>query len=403
MNVFEKGCLGNLEIKNRIIRSATYEGMCSEEGTLEKSYLDLYKDLSMNNIGAIITGFTAVSKEGRALQPRQAILDNKHKIEYYKEMIDCARKNNTKIFIQLVHTGRQTISSITENAVVGVSRKKSLYFCERPRPLFTKEIYMIIEDFVKSALYAKEAGFDGVQLHCAHGYLIHQFIIKSINDRIDEFGIDCKSGIGTRFLDLIIDYIRKECGRDFVILVKISGSDDYLNKFSREEFKNLIKFLDKKNIGGIEISYGTMDYPLNIFRGNINLKVILKYNYILKKRDIISSINSLYKDIPRYVLIYLKTKKFTMLYNIDFAKIAKSITDIPIISVGGFRRGEDILNAVENNWCDFVSLSRPLICESDFVNKLKENKKYKSKCINCNMCVYMCETNNKLRCYRKII
>jgi 2,4-dienoyl-CoA reductase-like NADH-dependent reductase (Old Yellow Enzyme family) len=398
MTIFEKCKLGNIEIKNRIIRSATYEGMCDENGIPNENYIELYRELATKNIGAIITGFTSVSKDGRAMQPKQTILDSNSKIKHFKNMTKEVKKTDTKIFLQIAHTGRQTIKEITQNDILGVSDKKSFYFREKPKTLTKKEIYNIIENFSNTALYAKEAGFDGIQLHAAHGYLIHQFILESINNREDEFGICKEKRIGTLFLSLIIDKIREKCGKDYTILVKISGSDDYFKKFKLEQFKNLINFLDDKKVAGIEISCGTMDYPLNIFRGDINIKAILKHNAVFKKRDI----KSLYKNLYTYLLIQSKTKPFSSMYNIYYAKSAKKLTNIPIVSVGGFRKADNINKALNSNWCDFVSLSRPFICEKDFAEKIKNNNNYISKCSNCNLCVIMCDTKNEIKCYGKL-
>jgi len=386
-------------VKNRLIRSATFEGMCDENGVPGNRYINLYKKLAYNNIGVIITGFTAVSNAGRAMQPGQAMLYNKDNIKSFKRMTEVVGETGTKIIMQLAHTGRQTIKEYTKEDVLGVSDKRSFYFGGKVKHLETNEVYIIINEFVNAAMYAKESGFDGVQLHAAHGYLIHQFILGSINKRQDEFGIAKDINIGVKFLSLIIDKIRERCGVEFVILVKISGSDDYYNKFSIKQFEALVRFLESKKIDGIEISYGTMDYPLNIIRGDINNNAILRHNYFFKKRDI----KSILGNLRRYILIYSKRMAYKDMYNVEYAKIAKKITNIPIISVGGFRKGKDIKKVIADEWCDFVSLSRPFICESDFGYKLMNNSEYVSKCINCNLCLIMCDSKNGLRCYRKIL
>jgi 2,4-dienoyl-CoA reductase-like NADH-dependent reductase (Old Yellow Enzyme family) len=398
LEIIELTKINRCLIKNRIFRTATFEGMYDIEGKPTKDLLDYYEKLAMSSIGAIITGMNFVSKEGKTIHPGQGAIDNKEMIVHFKEVSKRVHNYGCKVFMQLSHAGRQTKTSKTGFGVVGFSDIKSIYYKEKSRTLNKEMIYFIVKKFGEAALFAKKAGFDGVQIQAAHGYLIHQSIIPFINNRYDEFGIDNKTGIGTKFLDLIIDEIRKKCGKYFTLLIKISARDDYSSDLSNNKFINLIKFLDYKEVDAIEISYGTMDFPFNIFRGKIPLKNMLKYNpmYKIDKNFI--------KNMKNIILLpYIKTKikPFERTYNIEFAKLAKTLTNIPIISVGGFRSETEINDAIKNKYCDYVGVSRPFICETDFVEKIIDYKGYESKCTNCNLCVVMTDAGNKLRCYEK--
>ena len=398
MEVFETTKIGKCELKNRIIRSATFEGMCDEQGFPTSDYYSFYEKLGQNELGGIITGFSYISTEGKAMQPGQAGIDSEEKIPCFIKLTDSVHKHNCKIFMQIAHTGRQTRKQETGKDVVGCSPKKSFYFRSKPKVLTHSEILSIIEQFGYSALYAKEAGFDGIQLHAAHGYLIHQFILPSINTRDDEFGIDPKTKIGIKFLDLIIDKIRQKCGNDFSILIKISGSDDYSDTFSKDQFVNLISFINTKKIDAIEISYGTMDYALNIFRGDFPIDLILSKNPIYKtKSRFLKILNKTFV----FPFFRIKLKPFKPMYNLEYAVLAKRYTHIPVISVGGFRGADEIEYSIKTKKTDFVGLSRALINEPDFVKKIKENGQYISKCKNCNYCAIMCDTNNITKCYKK--
>lgn len=401
MKLFEPARIGPCSLKNRIIRSATFEGMCDSQGYPSHEYHHLYKQLALGGVGGIITGFAYISTEGRAMQPGQAGMHCEEMIKHFLPVTEGVHRYDCKVFMQLAHTGRQTRKKETRQDVWGVSNKRSMYFGGSPRKLTTEQVYSLVEQFGKAAMYAKAAGFDGVQVHAAHGYLIHQFLLPSINNRNDEFGISDKSKIGTKFFELVLQEIRKECGRDFAVLVKVSGSDDHFTRFTNEQFSNLIRFLDDQKVDGIEVSYGTMDNALNIFRGDIPLTVILKHNPIFKSsKDIDSIPRSLYNAFL-YCKMRAKLKPFKPAYNLAYAKIAKTLTDIPIISVGGFRMGAEMRHCLENGFADFLSLSRPLICEPDFVHKLRQDENYISKCINCNICAVMCDSNQSIRCYRR--
>ncbi|EHQ89268.1 NADH:flavin oxidoreductase [Desulfosporosinus youngiae] len=401
MKLFEPAEIGPCSLKNRIIRSATFEGMCDSQGHPSPEYHLLYKQLASGGVGGIITGFAYISSEGKAMQPGQAGMHCEEIVNYFLSVTEGVHQHDCKIFMQLAHTGRQTRKKETRQEVWGVSHKPSLYFGGSPRKLNTEQVYSLAKQFGKAAGYAKAAGFDGVQVHAAHGYLIHQFILPSVNHRKDEFGISDKSKIGTKFLELVLEEIRRECGQDFALLVKVSGGDDYFTRFSNEQFSNLIRFLDAQKVDGIEISYGTMDNALNIFRGDIPLTVILMHNPVFKISKDKHAIPRLLYNTLLYCGMRVKLKPFTPTYNLGYAKIAKALTDIPIISVGGFRKGAEMRSCLEDGLADFVSLSRPLICEPDFVHKLRQDRNYTSQCSNCNICAVMCDSNQSTRCYSR--
>ena len=399
MKLFEPATIGPCQLKNRLIRSATFEGRANEQGYPLPEYGQLFKELASGGVGGIITGFAYISPDGKAMQPGQVGIEREEKVEYFLPVTEEVQHYGCKIFMQLAHTGRQTRKIETGQEVWGVSNKNSIYFGGSPRELSTEQVYSLINQFAEAASYAKAAGFDGVQIHAAHGYLIHQFMLPSINNRKDEFGIKTDSNIGTEFLGLVLEKIRQKCGKDFALLVKVSGSDDYFNKFTTEQFASLIRFLDAQKIDGLEISYGTMDNALNIFRGDIPLKVIIKYNPVFKTNK---GLKSLLNIARLYFLTKAKIKSFTPTYNLEYAKIAKGLTNIPIISVGGLRKGEEMRRCLENGFVDFIGMCRPFICEPDLVEKLEQDGNYSAKCLNCNVCGIMCDTDKQTQCYKKV-
>lgn len=397
--MFQDIKIGNMLIPNRIVRSATYEGMADLNGFVGDNYLKLYESLAKSQVGMMITGFAFISQQGRAMQRNQVGIDNFDKVDSLRKVTDAVHKYDSKIIQQIAHTGRQTIMSVTGERVISSTNKASIYFRQKPGKASLDDMNFIIQQFAQSAYLSKISGFDGVQIHAAHGYLIHQFLLSTVNTLKNEFGIDNATGLGTLFLDKIIDEIRTKCGSDYPILVKISGDHDLDGNFYPNKFQNLIKFLDSKNISAIEISYGTMDYAINIFRGKMDYNLIFKYNPLFRTGSVILKV--LYKLLLQR-FIASKTIKFKPMYNLDYAKEAKKFTKIPIISVGGFRTKEDIEFALKYNYADMISLSRPFIAEPDFMNKLKEsNGNYRSRCTNCNKCVFMCDScePTMCRCY----
>ncbi len=396
--VFGPARIGSLELANRLLRSATFEAMCDANGAPGEDYLKFYATLAQQGLGGIITGFAFVSRSGKAMQPGQAGLDCDANVAAFRKVTDAVHANGGRIFLQLAHAGRQTSLAAAGGRVYGASAKKSPYFNVRPTPLSTREVEEIINDFAHAARRAQWAGFDGVQVHAAHGYLIHQFLHPLINDRADEYGLDHKHGIGTRFLADILERTRALCGRSFPLLVKVSGSDDYRRPMREPEFRALIRFLDAMDVDAVEVSYGTMDHALNIFRGGIPVDATFEVNPRYGTR---SAAKKLF--LRRFVLPLLRRHfhPFKPAYNLPWAEIARDLTAIPLISVGGFRTGGEIRAAIEERAIDFVSLCRPILCEPDFARKLAAQPNYRSRCANCNRCAVMCDSGRPTRCYSR--
>ncbi len=384
---------------NKVFRSATFEGMADANGIPTKQYLALYGSLAAEGVRKIITGCSYVSREGKMVQPGQAGIASDAASAAFVKVCDAVHKHGSQIYLQISHAGRQTSSRVTGTRVVGASPARSKYFRSKVHSLTLPEIQLAIASFAEAAQRAQGSGFDGIQIHAAHGYLVHQFLHPFINTRKDEFGIDPRTGIGDLFLSRIIQTIREKCGEGFAILVKVSGSDDLPRPFSPANFISLIKTLHTARVDAIEISYGTMEDALNIFRGSsIPADMILKHNFRYRTENPLARM--LWKGIALPVLKG-RLYGFSEHYNLPFAEIAKAHTDIPVICVGGFRRGEEILKAIEAGKTDYVSLCRPFIREPDLLRKLSADSGYSSTCVNCNSCAIMCDSGFPTRCYQR--
>ena len=397
MQIFEPARIGPVELPNRLLRSATFEGMCDDAGCPTKRYLGHYRSLSTKGLGALITGFTYTELGGRSMQPGQAGMDKDSNIAPFAEVVRGVHGNGGRIFLQLAHAGRQTTPAAAGGEVVAPSAKKSWYFGHRPHRLGPEQVHGISQRFAKAAWRAREAGFDGVQLHAAHGYLIHQFIHPGVNDRVDNYAVDNRSGIGTAFLKEVILEIRNLCTTDFPILIKISAGDDCQPTFRPDQYVALIRFLDSMRVAAVEVSCGTMDEALNIFRGeSVPVDAVLDFN------PRFASHNPVWRFISKKLLLPAVSRRFipfAPMYNLPAACLAKQHTRVPVISVGGFRSGQHIRTAIEACSIDFVSLCRPIISEPDFALRLREDPNYESRCMNCNRCAIMCDSGKPTHCY----
>ncbi len=390
--LFEPVALRNTTLKNKLIRSATYEGYGDVNGKPRPELADLYLELAEGGVGTIITGFVFVAQAGRAIQPRQCGIDTDDKMAAWKHIVSRVRRNHADVslFMQIAHTGRQTRRESTGLPVPGVSSRKCTYFKQKVQALDNAGIENIVWEFAEAARRAKEAGFDGVQIHAAHGYLVHQFLSPWTNTRKDRWSD------GPLFLEEIIRAIREKNGADFPVLVKLSWADDNGPGIDLYSTIRTVKRLESLDVDAVEVSYGSMEFALNIIRGACPANVILKVNPLFS--HIPGVARSIWKSI--FLAAYIRQfMPFEQAYNVDAARRIKAQTSLSVIPVGGIRTVNSMIDCVKKG-LSAVSLCRPLICEPDLPRKLRTGETAESRCTNCNLCTAYCDSTSTLKCYQ---
>lgn len=391
-----KSVFGDIEIagvklKNRIFRSATHEGMADKNGCPTEILLKKYELLARGEVGAIITGYAAIQQDGKCSMYNSLMIDSDAQIRSFQELTHRVHEQSTAIFLQIAHCGRQTRSEITGFPTVAPSPiRDKMYSEEIPHALSEAEINEIIDNFVFSVERAKKAGFDGVQIHAAHGYLLSSFLSPHMNRRKDKWGGNTENRF--RIVGEIIRQVRARVG-EYPILAKINAYEKSKDGIKIEEAVKISGYLEQAGCDGIEVSCGSAEEGFVTARGNFPFEMISANNFKTEK-------------IPKLLhpLVGLVAKR-TMaspeprfLYNLPHAEEIKKHISIPVIVVGGIRKLEDIKNIIEQERCDFVSMSRPFIIEPNLVKKFKEGRQSESKCINCNYCLIGSEMH-PLKCY----
>jgi len=379
-------------LRNRLIRSATYEGCGDADGTPQPKLGDIYCKLARGGVGTIITGFCYASPDGRAMQPCQCGIHSDTMIEPWRCIVERVRRTDArvKLFMQLAHAGRQTLRSATGLPVMGASRRKCSYFRQGVTVLDDQGIRRIIADFADAAGRAQQAGFDGVQLHAAHGYLFHQFLSPWTNRRKDRWGDGCA------FLEETVHAVRARCGDTFPLLVKLSAADDNTPGIRLEHTARTVKRLEALEIDAVEISYGTMEYAMNIFRGAVPVRAVFEVNPLFNR--ISPPLQRLWKAV--FLKRYLgRFAPFEEDYNVASAAATRKETHLAVFPVGGIRSLENMVACVTTLGLDAVALCRPLICQPDLPMLLETGKTRRSRCTNCNLCAVHCDSGEPLRCY----
>lgn len=388
--LFEESSIAGMKLRNRFIRSATHEGMGDKEGRVLPDLTELYIKLAQGGVGAIITGYVAVQKNGRTLM-NMRMFDNDDLIDDYKNMNLQLSHLGVPVIIQLVHGGGQTSKHVIGEQPVAPSERRYPIYSSIARELSENEIEEIIDNFTLAVERAKKAGYSGAQIQAAHGWLLHQFLSPHLNMRNDRWGGTVENRF--RILSEIILRSRERVG-NYPILVKYSASDGDKDGIRLDESMRIAEMLQRCGYDAIEVSCGGVDDRYNAVRvQKIPMDAIFAlvpwFSSISKPKKVIMKILGTLLIKPRSPLNN---------YNVDAAAAIKKTVDIPIIVVGGFRRLKDMKNIISENKVDYISMSRPFIIEPGIVQKFKSGAQDESKCINCGYCL-LGVTGSKLRCY----
>lgn len=396
--IFENAEIGNVILKNRIIRSATHDGLADENGAPAKRLISKYAYLAKNNVGCIISGYAGVSENGMSPYPAMLKLHKDELIDRYKALTDAVHEYNTPIIAQLAHCGRQTSSKAIGVHKVAPTAMRHLFYWDKAEELDEKEIYQIIDDFVSAAVRAKKAGFDGIQLHGGHGYLLHDFLSPYGNRRSDSWGGSLENRC--KIVELIIKGIRENTD-NMPVWIKLSSYDNRKNGMNIDGSIEIVKRLEKAGLDCVEVSCGSVEDSMSTMRSRI-----MPMEAVFKYKEPCASFPELLKNFSLKAanLVNPMLKQPVPLENFNVSKAAeiKKNASIPVIVVGGIHRLDDMEYIVRHNMADCISMCRPFICEPNLVTKLMNGTQRQAKCIMCNYCGLVIEKENTKCLYGKI-
>jgi 2,4-dienoyl-CoA reductase-like NADH-dependent reductase (Old Yellow Enzyme family) len=348
--LFEPANIGEMEVKNRFVRSATAEGACDEAGNVTDKLLNIYRNLAKGGVGLIITGHAYVQPNGRCSADQMGIYRD-DLLPGLTELAEVVHKTtpDCKIAVQITHAGRQT-SRLNVSKIVAPSAVTDRSTGITPRAMTEAEIEECIDSFAHAAGRAKLAGFDGVQIHSAHGYLVSSFNSPHTNVRTDKWGGDLQNRM--RFLIETYRRIRTKVGSDYPVFVKLNASDFADGGIEIDESARIARMLAEEGVDAIEVSGGT--YESYKGKGIIRMRI--------RK--------------PKQEAYFLPLAE----------EIKEAVGDVPVILVGGLRSVSVMEKIAHEGKADFISVCRPLIREPDLPHRIKEGKD-KADCISCNGCM----------------
>ncbi|MFZ1986998.1 MAG: NADH:flavin oxidoreductase [Desulfatitalea sp.] len=356
--LFEKTTINGLELRNRFVRSATWEGLAEADGTCTPRLVELVGNLAQGEVGLIISSHAYVTKEGQAT-PRQLGIDVDSRIAPLARMVAATHAHGGRIVAQLAHAGRFATRELTGMLPLFLSPSAGKDPAEYH--LAGKEdLRGLPAAFAAAARRARAAGFDGVQLHAAHGYLLSQSLSPAFNQRDDAYGGSLANR--ARLLLETAAAVRETVGRDYPLLVKLNSEDGLDGGVTLEDVLQVGRLLQDAGMDAIEVSGGTIaSGPLSPMREKINSE-----------------------DKEAYFR--------------HAARQFKSTLKIPIMMVGGIRSLQLAERLLADGVADYFSMARPLVREPDLIQRWHSGDTRKATCLSDNLCAKAARSGEGLYC-----
>ena len=377
--------IGKLILPGRLIKTATAETRASDDGHVTQEVIDFYLPIAQGGTPLIITGNIYVSHDGKSA-PRQMGADDDDKIPGLSQLVSAVHAQGAKMFAQLNHCGRQVVprfAGIPE--AVSASATTELVTGTKSRALTIAEIQRLVARYADAAERCQRAGFDGVQIHAANGYLMSQFLTAYTNRRSDDYGGTLERR--TRLLREVIGAIRSRIGGDFPLIVKMNGSD-YLplrNGLKTDELAQVAAILEHAGVDAIEVSVGHYESGMPMVRGSFG-------------RCLRNMVQGSMRHLP-FVRRTLMRVSWPLLalafdlffsrregFNLRYTQVFKAKLTIPVICVGGFLTREAMEAALAQGRCDIISAGRGFIADPWLYRHLRDGVPG-PRCVDCNACV----------------
>jgi len=350
-------------LKNRFVRSATYEACASEQGQITDKTTELYSRLAQGGVGLIITGVAHTHRKGLIDLHETAIYSDEF-IPGLRRLADKVHEHDVKIAIQLNHAGRNSpgLRARGETPLAPSYLENDPYWKLPHRAMTTEEIEETIDSFGQAARRAREAGFDAIQLHAAHSWLLSEFLSPYSNRRADQWGGTLDNRM--RFHTEVVAAIRKAVGPDYPLLIKLGVRDTIENGLTLKEGCRVAQEVAAGGIDAIEVSEG------------------------------------LEKIVANHVRKDVKPGKGEAYYA-EWAGEVKKAVPVPVILVGGMRSFDTMEGIIQQNYADCVSMCRPFIREPDIVHRWQTGNRKPAACISCNLCMERVDSGKPLECVQE--
>ena len=372
--IFQEAHIGPLTLRNRTIRSAAFESMCPGHEPSQMLY-DYHTSVARGGVGMTTVAYAAVEESGLSFD-RQLVM-RPEIIPGLRRLTEGIHKEGAAAGIQLGHCGNMSHKEICGCIPVGASTGFNLYSPTLVRGLRRDELPALAKNFGRAVNLAREAGFDSVEIHCGHGYLIDQFLNTYFNRRRDEYGGSLENRM--RFMTMCMEEVMKAAGNDMAVVAKMNMRDGLKRPGTTiEESIEIAKRLQQLGTHAIVLSGGLVSAtPMYVMRGEMPIHTMTHYmDKAWLKYGVRACGKMMVPTVPYQEAFFLE----------DALRFRQAMPDMKFIYVGGLVAGDKI-NEVLSHGFEAVQMARSLLNEPDFVNRLKEDPHHRCGCKHSNYCI----------------
>jgi 2,4-dienoyl-CoA reductase-like NADH-dependent reductase (Old Yellow Enzyme family) len=384
LSLFTPGKIGNLLLRNRSIRSAAFEGM-SPGHLVSDDLINYHRSVAAGGIGMTTVAYASVSQSGLSFEHQLWL--RKDAVPGLRDLTDAVHAEGAAVSVQIGHCGLMGKYSLAGGRPIAPTGKFNLYGPTFPRKMNKNDINTVITDFGNAVDLARESGFDAVEVHAGHGYLISQFLSLYTNKRKDDFGGSFENR--TRFMTEVMREVRKRAGNDLAVLVKMNLRDGFKGGMELDEAVRVAGILEQEGADAIIPSGGfTSRAPMYVMRGRMPVEIMG---------------HGVKNPVTRFLIlrfgdILVKAEPYSEDYFLEDALQVRKAVNIPVVYVGGADSRESIDKILSNGF-EFVSFARALVHDPAYMNKLKNGEAERSGCLHSNYCIAVMYTG-KMRCFQ---
>ncbi len=388
VRAFTKTSLDGLELKNRFVKTATFEGMY-DDGIPNQQLIDHHVAMVKGGVALTTVSYGAVSPDGRTFKTQMYI--NERSLKKLEVLAFEVHKTGGKVSIQLTHCGYFSKNTDVKNPLAPSRIFNEYGFMSGiafSKAMVKEDMERIARDFAEAAFRVKQAGFDAVEIHMGHGYLLSQFLSPWTNRRKDEYGGSIENR--ARFPLEVLRGVREQVGQAFPVIVKLNLSDGFKGGFSLEDCKYTAVEIGKNGGSAIELSGGfTSKTPFYLLRGEVPLWGMIQNGETLAEKI----------TMALFGPFMIKKYSFEPNFFLRQAMEIRKAVQLPLIYLGGVNSRKDIEDVMDAGF-DFIAIGRPLIHDADFLIKLKSGEIEESGCTRCNQCIVEMDRGG-VRCTEK--
>ena len=370
--VFNPGKIGNLTLRNRTIRSGCFEGMCCQ-ATPSDALIEHHRKVAAGGIGMTTVAYCAVSRDGVAFGHEMWMREDI--IPILKRLTDAVHEKGAAASIQLGHCGFFANKSAIGKTPIGPSRKFCLFRASICRAMNEEDIKRVREDFGQATKMAIKSGFDAIEIHAGHGYLLSQFLSAWTNNRKDQYGGSLENRL--RFPASIINHIREVAGPGYPVLVKMNCEDGFKGGISISEAVQVAKKFEEAGASLLVPSCGfTARTSFYMMRGSVPI-----LEYVKSEKNLFTK-----TGMALFGRFLVKEFPFKELFLFDQAKRIKDAVKIPVAYIGGVCTIDNMDQAMQEGF-EFVQIGRATIKDPDVIKNMLSGEITSADCDHCNRCV----------------